>query len=329
MTIQLTQRFSNVLCSLADSGYIIKTQPKTLTGGINSSVFKIETIDSRKFALKLYKYPSDSDPRQRRLTEKKFLDIANLHKITNVPSLLHTNKELNYSLLTWISGENISTLTNSDVSQIAQFIINLNEKIPQESIQSMPLASESVIHVSDLKSSILRRFNTIKAVTVKTDLDLTVNQWIENVFQPVMIQEFMLVDDQKQQSIWDNSHHPRSYISPSDVGIHNSILFRNRLYFFDFEYSGRDDLSKLIADWVLQPNYPFTKEQEQLLLGQICDAFSPSTSDLFLLRYFSIKRLIALKWILIMLRTYNEGCLTLAQWQRVTNYADLILLNDG
>ena len=36
------------------------------------------------------------------------------------------------------------------------------------------------------------------------------------------------------------------------------LKFR-KIYFFDFEYGGLDDIAKLLADFILQPNYPLNQ----------------------------------------------------------------------
>ena len=44
-------------------------------------------------------------------------------------------------------------------------------------------------------------------------------------------------------------------LSPSDFGFHNIVKKKQKLYFFDFEYSGVDDPVKLICDYICQPDY--------------------------------------------------------------------------
>ena len=44
-------------------------------------------------------------------------------------------------------------------------------------------------------------------------------------------------------------------LSPSDFGFHNILSHHNNLYYIDFEYAGWDDPYKLIADFILNPDY--------------------------------------------------------------------------
>ena len=44
-------------------------------------------------------------------------------------------------------------------------------------------------------------------------------------------------------------------LSQSDVGFHNIICKKNKLYFIDFEYAGWDDPGKLFCDLLIQPDH--------------------------------------------------------------------------
>ena len=64
-------RLQIALDDLNRKGYTF-TSLKRLSGGINSAVFQVKTIDKSKYVLKLYPMPSINDPRNRCLTEKNF-----------------------------------------------------------------------------------------------------------------------------------------------------------------------------------------------------------------------------------------------------------------
>jgi hypothetical protein len=51
-------------------------------------------------------------------------------------------------------------------------------------------------------------------------------------------------------------------ISPSDFGFHNALFddATGRIHFIDFEYAGRDDPAKMIADFFCQPEIPVGME---------------------------------------------------------------------
>ena len=44
------------------------------------------------------------------------------------------------------------------------------------------------------------------------------------------------------------------FLSPSDYGIHNSLKFKSKVFFFDFEYAGFDSSIKIICDFIYNPS---------------------------------------------------------------------------
>ena len=81
---------------------IIEATP--VYGGVNSNVYKIIDQYKNKFALKQYPKPNNEDQRDRRLQEKTFYDYLRINNINSSPLLVHTSKELCYSVFTWIEG---------------------------------------------------------------------------------------------------------------------------------------------------------------------------------------------------------------------------------
>ena len=54
-------------------------------------------------------------------------------------------------------------------------------------------------------------------------------------------------------------------ISQSDVGFHNMLIGKNKVYFLDFEYAGWDDPGKLFSDLLLQPDNNFPIKHFKIL----------------------------------------------------------------
>ena len=42
-------------------------------------------------------------------------------------------------------------------------------------------------------------------------------------------------------------------LSPSDIGFHNTLKCRNKIFFIDFEYFGLDDPIKITSDFIIHP----------------------------------------------------------------------------
>ena len=113
-----------------------------------------------------------------------------------------------------------------------------------------------------------------------------------------------------------------TWISPSDVGVHNMIHNQGKIYFLDFEYAGKDDLSKLAADWILQPNAPFNNIQENILIKLLTQSYNSNiqTNDSWVKRYNDIKTLIQIKWCLIMIKDRNSAVTNENQFQKMKKY---------
>ncbi len=103
------------------------------------------------------------------------------------------------------------------------------------------------------------------------------------------------------------------------------LRFGSKLYFFDFEYAGLDDISKLSADWVTQPEYPFTQAQELHFLTTLKNTLN--VSDKWHSRYYLIKPLVTLKWALIMLRPYRLNKINTQTWNKIIEYFDSSINN--
>ena len=57
-------------------------------------------------------------------------------------------------------------------------------------------------------------------------------------------------------------------ISPSDFGFHNMIE-KKKCFFIDFEYSGIDDLAKLICDFICQPDLQLNQKNIDYFLKNL------------------------------------------------------------
>jgi hypothetical protein len=80
--------------------------------------------------------------------------------------------------------------------------------------------------------------------------------------------------------------------SPSDFGFHNILHRSERLFFFDFEYSGKDHPIKLILDFLYQPEVNLSAVGRQVFLNELAPWFKngslsvPETvSNFFLLKW--------------------------------------------
>jgi len=290
-----------------------------IKGGINSSVLKLICTSNKSYALKLYADQTPEDKRNRRKTEALFLEFLHMQGIYNAPKLIFTSPTLNYSLLSWIEGTKPSKLSELDIKKIVNFIAKINTKVGAS--PRLPWASDALKNLESLKVSISRRMHEMAKVQANTPLEEEVHKWIKSILIPYTKNELLGLESRLNKSAWSKKE-MINFISPSDVGIHNLIYSKQSLFFIDFEYAGKDDLSKFITDWILQPNYPLSSEQEMLLINELCSAL-PEQGQSWIERYSMTKKLNISKWLFIMLRGYKEYRLTPQDWEKVKRYAIL------
>ena len=293
-------RAKDIIAQLHENGLQVSTS-REVSGGINSSVFQLSCKNGSKYALKVYPKPDSSDSRDRCLVECNFLKYLRDASVTNVPTLISYSLKSSWSLTSWIYGTKLRKFDDSHIEKIAKFIASINQH-PVRSIKSqLDFASEACISLQSLISSISNRLNNLEAKFSNKSEFMEHQIWLSEVIKPTFLNiSHSLIRSRLNCSHWKNL---KDFLiaSPSDVGIHNTIESNTQLYFFDFEYGGLDDLSKLIADYILQPRCILTKPQEHRLISLTKSYISSRISDSWIDRLYDIKPLIAIKWSLIML----------------------------
>ena len=91
-------------------------------------------------------------------------------------------------------------------------------------------------------------------------------------------------------------------LSQSDIGFHNVIKSRGKLYFFDFEYAGWDDPYKQYTDLVIQPENVLDLNQSKKLLNRFALILNKEINLNILKEYIYLYRL---KWTIIILKKLN------------------------
>ena len=94
--------------------------------------------------------------------------------------------------------------------------------------------------------------------------------------------------------------------SPSDVGIHNSLLLEGRVTFLDFEYAGMDSPIKLILDYISNPQNN-QSEVPLTFLRSLLNEDLGFTSSNFLSLLDKLRMYYSTKWSLICLAIINKN----------------------
>ena len=302
-------RLRQALDDLNQRGYALGSLKK-LSGGINSAVYQAKGSDAMNYALKLYTLPSSNDPRNRCRTEKDFLNYLQSCQIHNTPTLIESNISAGWTLISWIEGEKPTSLQAADLQRIADFIHSINKASAETVRSELQPASEACQSLPGLIASIAERIKRLQSCTPSSDISQEAIQWITKTLEPhFQLTSQRALDMRASCSHWQNLRDCR-IASPSDVGIHNTLRTTQGLHFLDFEYAGLDDLSKLAADWILQPEYRLSDQQETDFLCCLDTAMKASNNCSWLSRLVDIKPLIHIKWCMIMLNAISIGRLS-------------------
>jgi hypothetical protein len=130
------------------------------------------------------------------------------------------------------------------INKFLKFLIMINSKKFKNKYKIA--AKENFTSIKNLNNEIKKRLSTLKKIKNK-NLQIFLKT-IEKKFNQIRLNH---ISNPKKKNI----------ISPSDVGIHNAGIHKNKVIFFDFEYAGLDHPLKLICDLYYQPEYRISRKE--------------------------------------------------------------------
>ena len=246
--------------------YGIKTEKiSKLDGGINSSVFKIETYNE-KYVLKIYNKKSNNIDRF--YNETKFLEFLSECKFRNVPRIIKTNQKNNWILISWIEGKKNYQINKHVCIELVDFLVRLQDFRQSSLAKELPLASDTYLNLNGFVFAIKDRLVLLlkrqqELININKELAFKLKDLIEKIRCEIS----NLITFSELNKIDLNWIFPEKnrIISQSDVGFHNIIFRDNKAYFIDFEYAGWDDPGKLFCDLILQPDHNIPMKYIDLL----------------------------------------------------------------
>jgi len=282
-----------------------------LKGRGNSRLFKLTF--HKKNSILLKDYPDLSiDSRPRMETEVNALKLV--ESIGKTPKVLEFNKPQNIAFYESIEGESIYKIEDHHINQALNFIEDLQSFKGQAIFGE---ASEACLSERQLTGQISYRFDRLIKIKNK---DL--NKFLVSTFKPLLNKTIEYSEKnwpsnnlEKELPEWKQA------FSPSDFGFHNAILKESGdLIFLDFEYFGRDDPVKLIADFIWHPGMKLNDSQKTYWIN---GAFSIFQNDSQLIdRFNSAWALYGLRWSLIVLNDFHKN-----GWHKRA-YADENIVNE-
>jgi thiamine kinase-like enzyme len=201
----------------------------------------------------------------------------------------------------WIHGTISDPRVSTNIVRAADFIRALKEvRASFGNSEEFEFATESCLRPSQVVEQIRARLDALK----------TVENPALRKFVDQSLAEKLRVSEAHASKILDGSYHRELdfenwILSPSDFGLHNSIMTpHGDLVFIDFEYFGWDDPVKLTADFCLHPAMGLTEHAQRIWLAQMSEIFAHD--KYFAVRLGALYPLYAIRWALITLNEFRH-----------------------
>jgi thiamine kinase-like enzyme len=251
-----------------------------LTEGTNNKVYKVR-IGRDNLVVKSYAESINST--ERLFKEYNFLLLCQNNNINNVPKIKFIDKNLIMICETYISGTNISS-SSYYIEAMIIFISSLNSNIPLYDVNFN--ATDAIFTSEELFESVKERISKVQS-------DSSRDKELKELFSESF--KLLVQDEKKNQSIKNFfDKFSRRVISPSDLGPEN-MLYSDKPFFIDFEYSGLDSNIKMALDLVTRPSINFEKYTNSQIEKLFLEAMGFKIDSIPL----SLVQIFKLKWILI------------------------------
>lgn len=221
-----------------------------IDAGLNNRLFKIVTSEE-KYLVKLYRKDTGI-MLKREFGALKYLKRRN---ITNVPTAYLKNDKQNIAVYSFEEGKtkNPSQVTKEDLNKMAFFIASIHKLQPKKIRNKFLTANFACFSINDYlkniyfrleKFSVYARSRSAPVIIKKLGrekIGIRIESLIQNILNGI-------TDDVLSRKLKISEER----LSPVDFGVHN-ILFKKdgSLCFIDFEYFGRDDPVRAVADFLV------------------------------------------------------------------------------
>jgi len=273
-----------------------------ISGRGNSSIYKINDIRGKSYALK--HYPDLLlDERPRLKTEFSVLSLLRKHGFKNVPKPIEMNDDLNLGLYEWVDGEKVLQPLDSDLNEAISFIVKL-VNVSKNFLKSKELvaASEACLSAHVLVNQVDRRLSELQRLSLDSEaLSVFLEKKLTPIWEQVKDKSVLLWPEESRIS---NLAIGKQILSPSDYGFHNCLkLSDGSLKFLDFDYFGWDDPVKLVADFIWHPAMSLNSEMKKKWKFAMLKLFS---NDIYFEeRLKAAMPLYGIRWALIILNEFR------------------------
>lgn len=274
--------------------------------GGNNQIFRVNCINEQ-FILKKY-FQHSEDGRNRLESEFNFLLATQNLTPDQVPKALAKIDHASVALYEYIAGTAItssSQITESHITQAAQYIANLNVSHSPDLEKILFPASEACFSIGEHLNKIELRLKELQGTKPYHQDDLEFIYILDEILIFWEKVKDRVIQVCKRESFDLNRELPQNerVLSPSDFGFHNAVLRTNQsVVFIDFEYAGWDDPAKLVGDFFSQVAIKVNPKYLNLFLNT---AFGNSINyDFLKKRALLLFNTYKIKWCCIVLNIY-------------------------
>tara|TARA_B100000886_G_scaffold339847_1_gene306652 strand:+ start:1702 stop:2673 length:972 start_codon:yes stop_codon:yes gene_type:complete len=263
-----------------------------INDGINSKIF-LYANNREKFVVKLYKNI------HRLKREKLFYKFLKINNLKFTPKLLSTDLKNKLIIFSFIKGKKVNKISNNDLDKLILFIRSLN----LAKLKNLPLAIDGIKNRKNYLSLCQKKINDLKYINNRKFSNKALIKFLNQTLLPrfeIIKKNLREKKFRKYLKIIENKY---LIVSPSDIGFHNILKYKNDLYFYDFEYAGLDDPIKLICDFISQPDQQLSKSQKNKFINNKLFHKHNIKDIKFLVKIFL--PLHRIKWCCIMLNEFK------------------------
>lgn len=292
------KKLTKKLCNKLHFGSLISSV--RITGGKNNQIYLLTDDQNQQVIFKHY-YHNHNDTRDRLGAEWRFINTVWDAGIRCVPQPLLAEPLYHCAVYGIVKGRKLhhDELTSDHIKQAAEFISSINKK--GVITANYPAASEACFSIAQHYETIARRVTYLQNIDTTVPLADEAKRFVFDKLYPkwLIIKKIL----KKQEKSMGATNIGIGFLSPSDYGFHNTLInVEGRLVFLDFEYSGRDDLAKLVNDWMACPEIPVPPYGRAVMTDHLC--LRLPMDDQFQLRSSILAKAYQIKWICIILNDF-------------------------
>jgi Phosphotransferase enzyme family len=247
-----------------------------LSGGRNNRVYRVTDGDASA-VLKWYFRHAD-DQRDRLNAEYLLCEYAIGCGAKCVATPLARDDASRLAAYSYLDGHRLESgkVETIHVEQAIAFLRLLNERRAANPAGRLPIAAEACFSLQEHVDCVSARVARVQRIAASTDYHRAAVELVDAVLAPALTRCVIQLNAWASKSNASMSAAlavEQRCISPSDFGFHNALISGGGdMSFFDFEYAGWDDPSKLLCDFFCQPEVPAPRETWQ--------AFADLTAEL-------------------------------------------------